>query len=136
LTEATVLEALAAGRLPDVMAGVPIPRLRFDRVALRVIRDLRENLADAVPERHALIVTVTAPIREPSCTVAALIARIGDDLATGSFGSGLDETICANRVCARAVATKSSDVPRVIVFVCNPEPPPSNLLDAITGLLK
>ena len=47
-------------------------RLRFDKVVLRLIADLRARLGAAVPDRQTVIVTVTAPIRLPAKTAAAL----------------------------------------------------------------
>src|SRR5271165_3956788 len=41
------------------------PRLRFDRVALRLVGGLQTALSECVPEGQAVVLTVTAPIRLP-----------------------------------------------------------------------
>src|SRR5215470_2216174 len=40
-----------------------MPRLRFDRVALGLVRRLQTALSDSVPNGKTLIVTITAPIK-------------------------------------------------------------------------
>ena len=52
--------------------GLTKPRLRFDRVALGFVRRLQAALSASVPDGRTLIVTITAPIRVPSKTAAAL----------------------------------------------------------------
>ena len=42
------------------------PRLRFDRVALRVVGSLQAALSEFVPDGEAVVLTITAPIRLPS----------------------------------------------------------------------
>ncbi len=135
MTHTAALEALAEGRLPAGTSGSFLPRLRFDRVARRLVRDLQAVLAGAVPEQAAVIVTVTAPIRLPSRTVAAVNMRIRDHLAGGATDPELDETICGNGVRARIVRSNFRKAPKVIVFVCNPEPPPERLLELAEALL-
>ena len=52
--------------------GLTKPRLRFDRVALGFVRRLQAALSASVPDGRTLILTITAPIRVPSKTAAAL----------------------------------------------------------------
>ena len=66
--------------------GLTKPRLRFDRVALRFVRRLQEALSASVPDGRTLILTITAPIRVPSKTAAALEDNIRD-LPRAPFGS-------------------------------------------------
>jgi hypothetical protein len=135
MTHTAALKALAEGRLPAGTSRNFLPRLRFDRVARRLVRDLQAVLAGAVPEQAAVIVTVTAPIRLPARTVAAVNMRIRDHLAGGATDSEFDETICGNGVRARIVRSNVREAPKVIVFVCNPEPPPEGLLELAEALL-
>src|SRR5215813_14559689 len=51
-------------------------RLRFDKVAVRVVEHLRSTLREAVPEGVTVLVTITAPIRLASKTAAALEDKI------------------------------------------------------------
>ena len=129
------LGALAEGRLPAGTSHGSLPRLRFDRVAQRLVRDLQALLSDALPGDKALILTVTAPIRLPARTVASLAERVRLYLAGGEAEPELDETICGNGVRARIVRRGLLEAPKVIVFVHNPDPPPDGLLDAAEALL-
>jgi len=47
-------------------------RLRFDKVAVRVVERLKAALAGDVPEGHAVIFTISAPIGLPGRTALAL----------------------------------------------------------------
>jgi hypothetical protein len=47
-------------------------RLRFDKVALRLIGGLKAALASVVPEGQAVVFTITAPIRLPGKTAVTL----------------------------------------------------------------
>ena len=131
-----IIKALASGRLPPSSDHHALPRLRFDRVAQRLIRDLQDALGGAVLEERAVIITVTAPIRSPARTVAAVITRVREALCEGGNRRDLNETICGNGVHVRIVRNNFPDVARVIVFVCNPDPPAIGLLDLAERLLS
>ena len=44
------------------------PRLRFDKVATRLIERLQATLGETVPDGMTVLLTITAPIRLPSKT--------------------------------------------------------------------
>ena len=48
------------------------PRLRFDKVATRLIERLQATLGKTVPDGMTVMLTITAPIRVPSKTAASL----------------------------------------------------------------
>jgi hypothetical protein len=104
------------------------PRLRFDRTALRVVEGLRAALAAHVPDGQAVVLTVTAPIRLPSKTIAALESKIGDCLARRSARVEVRERIHGNQVRARLLKGLSRKMPKVIGFVHNPDSDPDVLL--------
>jgi hypothetical protein len=54
-------------------------RLRFDKVALRLVGRLKAALASAVPEGQTVIFTISAPIRLPGKTVEALETMMRSD---------------------------------------------------------
>lgn len=108
-----------------------LPRLRFDRVAQRVVRDLQATLSGAVSRNAALVVTVTAPIRLPAKTVAELGRRLA-----GPLVRDFDKIICGNRVRARIVRRCVPRAPKVVVFIHNPDPPPDGLLRFAEDLLS
>jgi len=124
-------KALAAGRAPPSAIVAALPRLRFDRVAQRVVRDLQATLSSATPRNAALIVTVTAPIRLPAKTVAEL----GRQLASPVDGN-FDKIICGNRVRARIVRRCVPGAPKVVVFIHNPDPAPGGLFKLAEDLLS
>jgi len=124
------LKALSAGRLPPDTATKGLPRLRFDRVAQRVVRSLQEALVSVPSDKTALVVTVTAPIRLPGRTVGELGASLHRSLIRN-----FDKMVCGNRVRARLVRRDVEGGPRVIVFIHNPEPAPTGLFKLVEASL-
>ena len=112
------------------------PRLRFDRVVLRLVGGLRAALSEIVPDGEAVIVTVTAPIRLPSKTAAALEGKIRDRLARRSVPVDVRDTICGNRIRVRLVKGVSRRMSKVIGFVHNPDSDPDVLLHLTESLLR
>jgi hypothetical protein len=112
------------------------PRLRFDKVVLRLIGGLQAALREAVPEDEAVMLTVTAPIRLPAKTAAALESRIRDGLARRSAKAEVAETIHGNRIRLRFVKGVPAQASRVIGFVHNPETDPEVLLHLAQSLLE
>ena len=99
--------------------------LRFDRVVLRVVGVLQANLTDFVPEGQAVLLTVTAPIRRPAKTAAALERLVRGGLSGGE----IRDTIEGNEIRLRRVTGVSVPMPRVLGFVHNPESDAGLLLD-------
>ena len=114
-------------------AGVQEPRLRFDRVALGLVRRLQASVSKSVPEAKAVIVTVTAPIRQASKTGAALEERIRELLAAGR--AQLKATIHGNRIQVRVLQGGARRTSKLMGFVHNPKPDPSVLFDVTHSLL-
>jgi hypothetical protein len=82
-------------------------RLRFDRVAKRLIDEVRDAVGDTVPDGKSVIFTVTAPIRLPSKTARAVEERIRYALTRPSARVELEDVIHGNRVRIWVVARKS-----------------------------
>ena len=99
-------------------------RLRFDKVAIRVIERLRANLADAVPTGVTVVVTITAPIRLASKTTAAIEEQVRTLLERTTTNRDKTLTICGNRVGIRFVKHAALRAPKVIGFVHNPDSNP------------
>ena len=125
-----------AGRRVSVnvitFASVPEPRLRFDRVAIGLIRRLQASLCAAVPDGQVVVVTITAPIRHDSRTGAALEDRIRRLLAARR--AQLKATIHGNRIQARVLRGGGSRT-KLIGFVHNPQPDASLLFGVTRSLL-
>ena len=112
------------------------PRLRFDRVALRLVGGLQAALSEFVPDGEAAVVTVTAPIRLPSKTVAALASKVRECLARRSAQVEVKETIYGNQIRVRLVKGASRRMSKVIGFVHNPDSDPEVLLSLTQSLLQ
>lgn len=112
------------------------PRLRFDRVALRLVGALQAALSEFVPDGEAVILTVTAPIRLPSKTAAALETKVRDCLARRSAPVEAKDTICGNQIRVRLVTGVSRRMSKVIGFVHNPDSDPDVLLCLTQSLLQ
>ena len=83
------------------------PRLRFDKVATRLIERLRGTLVEIVPDGMTVLLTITAPIRLPSKTAASLEDKIQTLLGRGSPGRDEKDTIHGNRVQIRLLRDES-----------------------------
>jgi hypothetical protein len=109
------------------------PRLRFDKVVTRLMERLQATLGETVPEGVTVLLTVTAPIRLPAKTAAALEDRIETLLGRGSPGreepAQEESTMHGNRVRIRLVREGSEHAPRMIGCVHNPDSDPGVLLD-------
>lgn len=112
-------------------------RLRFDKVALRLVTRLQEALHEEVPAGETVIFTVTAPIRLASKTAAALESAVRELLARKSKKRELDDAICGNQIRVRIVGSGSSQAQasNVVGFVHNPDPNAAALLLDATQLL-
>ena len=111
------------------------PRLRFDKVALRLVQDVRSALDEAVPEGLCAVFTVTAPIREPSKTTAAIIEVVRAQLLLGPTLAELAEALHGNKVRVHVVKSRLVNAGRVAGFVHNPDPPPTVLFEIVQLLL-
>ena len=121
-----------------IIARAPLkaPRLRLDRVALRLMRDLQAALRESVPAHQTLIITITAPIRMASRTVAALVEEIGRPLARRHARLDMSGTIHENQIQARLVNDICGRASKVITFVHNPDSDPEVLFDVAEILLR
>jgi hypothetical protein len=112
------------------------PHLRFDRVALGFVRRLQDTLRGAVPDNMMVILTVTAPIRLPSKTAAALEDKIRNCLARRPAQAEVRDTILGNQIRVRFVKGSSSCPSKVVGFVHSEDSNPDVLLDATHSLLE
>lgn len=119
-----------------VQGKVDKPRLRFDKVATRVLQRLREACGEIVPDGRTVLVTITAPIRLASKTVDALEDRIQALLQRRSKVVNAKETIHGNHVQIRLVRGGSKPAPKLIGFVHNPESDSTLLLDRASAWVE
>jgi hypothetical protein len=109
-------------------------RLREDKVAQRVLRDLESALHAHVPTGKSVILTLGAPIKVSKKLVVALT-----DVLVTYLESGLEEvdekrTLLGNRVRFRVVTPKPKWPAKVIGFVFTGDPTPSALANTITSM--
>ncbi len=101
-------------------------RLRFDKVALRLIADIRAALDKQVPRGKTVIFTVTAPVRLASKTASAISSEIIRMQETGQDATA--QTVHGNQVQIRIIKGRAGQA-KVAGFVHNPETDPKLLLD-------
>jgi hypothetical protein len=111
-------------------------RLRFDKVAVRLIERLRATLDKTMPDGMTVLLTITAPIRSPSKTAASLEEKTRSLLGRGWPGRDEKATIHGNRVRIRALKGKSEWAPKMIGFVHNSDSDPLRLLKMTSELLE
>jgi hypothetical protein len=112
------------------------PRLRFDKVAIRLIERLQATLGETLPDGMTVLLTITAPIRLPSKTAGALEDKIQTLLRRGSPGRDEKDTIHGNRVQIRLLKNESERAPRMIGFVHNSDSDSLLLLNMTRDLLE
>lgn len=105
------------------------PRLRFDKVATRLIERLQATLDETVPDGMTVLLTITAPIHLPSKTAASLEDKIQTLLGRGGPARDEKDTIHGNRVQIRLLRDKSERAPKMIGFVHNSDSDPLLLLN-------
>jgi len=108
--------------------------LRFDRVALAVLGELRAFVEAAAPAGVSVFFTLTAPIRLPAKTADEVKRQIGELLSQGAPGQDRCAVVHGNAVRLRLAPTSSG--PRFVGFVHNPASPPDRLLDLAEQWLR
>jgi len=111
------------------------PRLRFDKVATRVMERLQANLGETVPDGTIVVLTVTAPIRLASKTAASLEDKITALLGRRSPGRDEEGTIHGNRIRIRLLRGTAQRAPKLIGFVHNSDSDPLLLMNMTGELL-
>jgi len=113
------------------------PRLRFDKVATRLIERLQATLGETVPDGMTVLLTITAPIHLPSKTAASLEDKIQTLLRRrGSPGRDEKDMIHGNRVQIRLLRDETERAPKMIGFVHNSDSDPLLLLNMTHELLE
>lgn len=104
--------------------------LRFDRVARGFMARLEEALSDAVPKGHALVVTITAPIRQDARTAVAVEEAIRTFLNGSRRHGGFAMTLHGNALSVRLLRVGRRGDGRLVGFVHNPDVNPRLLVEA------
>jgi hypothetical protein len=110
--------------------GRPVtPRLRLDRVALRLVDSLRVAL-----DGRAVALTITAPIRHPAKTAAAIEGQIRLRLRRRALGRSA-HSIHENSVQIWVLKGGGALTSKLVGFVHNPEVDPAVLIELTSALL-
>ena len=109
-------------------------RLREDKVAQRVLRDLESALHAHVPAGKSVILTLGAPIKVSRKLVIALTDVLVTYLESGSVEVDEKRTILGNRVRFRVLRLTSKWPAKVIGFVFTGDPAPGVLASTTTSL--
>ena len=112
------------------------PRLRFDKVATRLIERLQATLGETVPDGMTVLLTITAPIRLASKTAAALEGKLHAILGRESPSRDEKITIHGNRVQIRVLRDAPERAPKMVGFVHNPDSDRLLLLNMTSELLE
>jgi hypothetical protein len=128
--EIGILARRSAGR-----AAPAKPRLRYDRVALRFVRDLRERLRPALANGEAAILTIRAPILQAGKTVDALEKRFRSRRGGSSGKAEMNALDFGNRIGIRFLrnAWRGSEV---LAFVHSEGSKPAIIANAAQSLLE
>jgi len=94
--------------------------LRFDKVVVRLMGNLRTYVEEVNLHERAVLVTITAPIKLAAKTGHELKGQIKDFLDSGILGCDRRITIFQNSVCLRIVARSSKKTPKFVALVHNP----------------
>jgi hypothetical protein len=112
------------------------PRLRFDKVVIRLMERLQTTLGETVPDGLTVVLTITAPIRLPAKTAAALEDKIQTLLGRRSPGRDEKDTIHGNHVQIRLLKVEPGRAPKVIGFVHNADSDSLLLLNMTREMLE
>ena len=107
-TDADAIERAIVARLEAAKL-----RLRFDKVALRVVRGLKAALASVIPEGQAVVFAISAPIRLPAKTETALDNMV----RSGPRDPQRHEIVHGNKVQIRWLSDVPKHMPKVLAFV-------------------
>ncbi len=105
--------------------------LRFDRVVIELIGNVRGAVEAAIPDSHWVMFTTTAPIRKPSRVEAVLVATLREQLALGQAPVEHVETFEGNDLRVRLLPNRPGKAPRLMGFVHNPTPRAGDFLDSL-----
>lgn len=111
------------------------PRLRFDKVVVRVTAQLQAALGPRVPRGVTVLFTLTAPIRQAAKTTAAIEAKALALLARAAADGHTSFTRHGNRIQLQVVTHGLARAPKVIGFVHNPGTAPTLLFNITRELL-
>jgi hypothetical protein len=116
-------------------SSIAKPRLRYDRVALRFVRDVRDRLRQSLASGEAALLSIRAPILQAGKTVAALEKMIRSQRERGLEKAELQTRFSGNRIRVRILRSESGRDSEVFGFVHSAGANPATILNAAQSLL-
>jgi molybdenum cofactor biosynthesis enzyme len=101
--------------------GVRIAKLglRFDKVAIRLLQNIRTAIENEVPKGSVVIITITAPIKIPAKTEKEIIGEVKDILVKGKNYMDTSFTVFENKVRIRYMKSPSKQGVNFVGLVHN-----------------
>jgi hypothetical protein len=124
VAESPAIDADKVEREIIARLGAAKLRLRFDKVALRLVGRVKAALAEAIPEGETVVFTISAPIRLPAKTAMALDQLLRDERMDGERR----EIIHGNEARARRLKGVPKHMPKILGFVHSVESDASAIL--------
>lgn len=103
--------------------------LRFDRVVVRLLGEIRQSIEQYVPKDMTVIMTITAPIKHPAKTADEVTKEIRDHLKSGAQGEDRALMIFDNNVQLRIANSFPKQTTKFVGLVHNPDVEATMLLD-------
>jgi hypothetical protein len=108
--------------------------LRFDKVVIRILGNIRNAIEKEVPKESVIMVTISAPIKLPAKTEHELIEKIRNIVSTGKKERDTSLTIFENEVRIRFLKYSSKQNINFIGLVHNKDIDSKYLLDISSKL--
>jgi hypothetical protein len=111
--------------------------LRFDKVVVRLLSNLRNSICKDIPKGTAVLLTITAPIKLPAKTEFELCKQIVELLNSEMQHKNQESIVLENKIFIRTIDVPINQSANFLGFVHNPECDRKRLLDlAANWLLK
>ncbi len=133
---ATIDRHIADSIAKDCGLSIATLGLRFDKVVVRLVENLRIYFGQNISHGKAVVVTVSAPIRLPKKTEIELRGYIADSLECGSVPSETKVTIHLNAIHLRIIEIPTSQTVKFVGLIHNPTSDTTVLLDLVAKWLK
>ncbi|MBL7787539.1 MAG: hypothetical protein JNM36_16660 [Chitinophagales bacterium] len=109
--------------------------LRFDKVVVRLLGNLRTLVEEVSPEKRIVLMTITAPIKLAAKTEYELEQQIKSILSSDNGNDDLFMSVFQNKIRLRIINFSSNHVVKFVGLVHNPSTDAKLLLDLTTAWL-
>lgn len=118
--------------------GITISKLglRFDKVAVRFLNNIRSAITKDIPDGTMMLLTITAPIKLPQKTEIEICEQISDFINTNKLQTSRKIIAFYNKIHIKIIDVSKKQTERFVGFVHNPEIDSVQLLDIATDWLK